>query len=352
MKIIKPLDARKKLVHKHIVYQWPPRANEATARCSCQHLVFPAVVANTSNLQAVLDRHLGILVDEYFDQFPAYESIFRILRPIQAFYQRLPEGETQQLLRQALKLLTLVHVGGDVQVCDGDATASLLIVKIFGPATGIGTRPYFATCPSNIGALPTPCFIRGQFGEVMPLLAQDLMKDVLVRLELLSLARECNQWANACATFAVFVMAVESIQYHTKKIAFHADGGPAIEEMSRVFGPPAPPELVGQKTQQTQPLSSMEQALQALVGFYKSCFSGCHSRLSDEPGGRQRSSSGGGSALRSGQRDAQESLVTELKKVLAGAQTYLLEKSKASCKTGEDLSCFFDRSLAKLFLLI
>ncbi|KAF2098638.1 hypothetical protein NA57DRAFT_75876 [Rhizodiscina lignyota] len=348
MKIVMPADRKNKLVHNHIVYQWPPQANEVTAKCRCQHHVFPAVIADTSNLKAVLDHHLGVLVDNHFDEFPAYESVLRVLRPIYTFYRRLPEGEPQQLLRQALKLLTLVHIGGDTQVCPRDPMGRLIATKAFG-RSALGERPLFPTCPSNLGSLPTPCFIRGQLGEFMPLLAQDLMTDVLSRLEFISLGRECNMWAPVLATFAVFVMAVESIEYHTEKVAFHAAEATPTPTQPRAFGPSVPAERSVQTTISTP--SPMEQGLQHMISFYKACFSGCHLRLTDEPSGRQRSSSGGSGTLSSSQRDAQDSLVAELKKVLANAQTYLLEKSKAPFKSGDDLSCYFDRNLAKFFLL-
>ena len=85
-----------KLIHQHIVYPWPPTPEPDGSNGLA---VFPAILGDTTNLKALLDERLAILVDDYFDEFPLYHSPLRVLYEIYALYKSLERvGALRSLL--------------------------------------------------------------------------------------------------------------------------------------------------------------------------------------------------------------------------------------------------------------
>lgn len=345
---------QERLRHKHLVYQWPLRHKQATEKQEQYHQVFPAVLVSTDDLKDKLHHHLGRLVGECFDDFPTHRSQLKVLRPFHTFYKTLPDGEPRRLIKEAFKLLVLVHIGGDFHM-DATDNTSRLIVRHFFEVTGESSCPdSFDTCPRDMGNFPTPCFIRGQFGLVMPQMAHEMMVSILNRVERMSLSQKCEMWPYAIVTFGLLLMAVESIDYHAEKVSFHADLDTARarsqSEPTRCAPCGLQPAL--DSSPSTGPprtgRANSDQACEQLVGFYRRCFPNCHRRLtgpSDTPG-RKRS----GSAAAAEQQEAQNTLIAELRSALSNAEAYLMEKGSDVGKTEDDLSFYFDRKLAKFFL--
>ncbi|OCL11571.1 hypothetical protein AOQ84DRAFT_185372 [Glonium stellatum] len=306
------------LYHRHIVYNWPPSARSTTSGGTpCHHAVFPAVLASTADLKESLDAHLTDLVDSHFRHFPLFCSPLRILRDIYVLYKKLPAPHAR-ILQQSLKLLVLVHIGGDTTLSALDPTVAHMMA-----AAGLVT-----TSEDGTPVAPTPCFIRGQLGAEMPALAQELMRDVLARLERLALSRQCAQWPVIVSSLAVLLMTVESIQYHAAKVGYHAssfDAQPAHQLIERA---------------KCQALD--EQGVDALLGFYRACYGGCHARLSEDGADEAESIGGGGPGVK---------FVDALRAAIKGAGPYLEERRSVSVEKLEDMNCFFDRLLAKLFEL-
>ncbi|KAF2435187.1 hypothetical protein EJ08DRAFT_392655 [Tothia fuscella] len=185
-----------------------------------------------------------------------------------------------------------------------------------------------------------PCFIRGQLGPIFAELALEYLRDLLKELEFHCLSRKCQHFPMVISTFAVVFMAVESIQYHSAKDAYHAhydDGGDAMVHSHRVDGP-----LLVDKSE----------GVDALLRFYRACFSGCHAEalLSVSKGkGIAKGDKGGESE---GAGDDGTVFVAGLKKAVEKVQYYLKGRSKVSIPAkGGDMTLLFDRLLAKLFLL-
>jgi hypothetical protein len=59
--------------------------------------VFPALLMDTTNLKAAVDRHLTRLIDdkENFAHFPLFNSPLAILKEIYTFYRTLDESTTE-----------------------------------------------------------------------------------------------------------------------------------------------------------------------------------------------------------------------------------------------------------------
>ncbi|KAK3060490.1 hypothetical protein LTS18_008440, partial [Coniosporium uncinatum] len=278
----------KKLFHKHTVYAWPPPARQTTPKRQCEHYVFPAVLAETEDLDEALEQHLALLVEGHFEAFPLFGSPLKVLGEIWRFYKSLRSEddagigcdgeEAGQLLLQALKLLVLVHVGDDLSLDPNDD-----IVRTWFPFFDTPDHPVPSTCTPRE---PTPCFIRGQFGAVMPALAERLMKDCLCRLEAMSLSRQCRVWPVIFATFAVLLMTVETIQYHGAKEGYHAiyddhDGGYRAEYDCQTASAPVPIMRPGRSVSEDVMGGTGDEEVDALLSFYKTCYSGCHSKLQD-----------------------------------------------------------------------
>lgn len=311
-----PTDIRQ-LYHQHIVYDWPPSAHSTTSNGTpYHHAVFPAILSSTSDLQESLDAHLTVLVDAHFRHFPIFCSPLRILRDIYVLYKQLPSAHAR-ILQQSLKLLVLVHIGGDTTLNTLDPAVAHMMAAA--AAAGLET-----TSEDGAPAAPTPCFIRGQLGGVMPALAQKLMRDVLARLERLALSRQCSHWPVVISSLAVLLMTVESIQYHAAKVSYHAsyDAQPAQQQLERA---------------KCQALD--EQGVDALLGFYRACYGGCHARLGED---------GGDEVEGIGVRGPEGRFVEALRGTIRNAEPYLKERRSVNMEKLEDMNCFFDRLLAKL----
>lgn len=342
IKLVKPKDMDK-LVHRHIAYPWQPDPTKPARKQPCCDFVFPAILAKTDILPTVLENHICKLLDNKanFSQFPLYRSELAVLQQIYIYYQSLPKVdilETMAMngrttLRQALKLLILVHIGGDTKLDDNCHCESHNIVAKYFPEIE-GSEPVVAT----------PCFIRGQLGPVFAHLAKKLMKDVLSRLELLSLSRDnCQHFPIILSTFAVLFMAVETIQYHAAKESYHASYDTEAERTC----------------EKIHVLANEEEGVENLLNFYNACFGNCHANLHDRSAAgfshfaaaAARTNGGAGE----GERERTVSYLKTIKKAVDRARHYLVRKKDRGC-VGDglgkgDMSVYFDRLLAKLFLI-
>ena len=304
------------LIHEHIIYSWPPEPNSLSPHT---HAVLPAVLTPdaTSNLVQTLDSHLSLLVTHHFRAFPLYCSPLRILREVYILSRSLnANSPPARILHQALKLLVLVHIGGDITLpsqSDNPVLAQLIR----------------STMNTGDKLNPTPCFIRSQFGAVMPGLALNLLKDVLSSLEQLLLKRDCDEWPVVLAIIITILMTVESIHYHAAKLPYHHNYSTAprtsLDEDRRVD----------------------DEGVKALLAFYTACFPGCHSRLRpDWEGDVTRSQQPGSSC------SAEEAFIMGVRGAVRNANTTGYLAGKASEKRqGDDMSFFFDRLVARLLFL-
>jgi len=153
------------------------------------------------------------------------------------------------------------------------------------------------------------------------------MQEVLSKLEAECLNKNCRRFPLIVSTFMVLFMAVESIQYHTHKDAFHY----AFDEEETSQGP-SKDEVDG---------------MVDLLEFYKNCFAGCHrDRLLSATDTRFWGESTG-SAMKAG-----ELALSKLRSGIQVAKGYLIDRSKESLTTrGGDITVFFDRLVARLLLL-
>jgi hypothetical protein len=307
------LESNQPHVHEHMIYSWPPESSTASGDT---HAVLPAVLTRNalSRLTQTLDNHLSQLVSHHFRHFPLFCSPLRILRDVYVFFRSLPTDSVQsRVLHQALKLLVLVHIGGDIAlppVCENEALYQIVQ----------DTMPTF-----DEGTL-TPCFIRSQFGSVMPDLALCLMKEVLSSLEQLFLNRDCADWPMSLAVTITVLMTIESIQYHAAKLPYHA-----CFDAPRS---PAPDNSYG----------ADDEGIKTILAFYAACFSGCHARLRPDWDGEAAPSSRASSP----EDVFVESVRSSIKK--ASSAGYLSRKASDTRRT-DDMEYFFDRLVARLLLL-
>jgi hypothetical protein len=267
-----------------------------------------------SDLMHTLDDHLSLLVSYHFRHFPLFCSPLRILRDVYVLSRSLPSGSSQfRTLHQALKLLVLVHVGGDVALPSPNNNRSL---------------SHLVQVTMNVpdDTTPTPCFIRSQFGCIMPGLALSLMREVLSSLEQLLLNRDCEDWPVALAVLITVLMTIESIHYHAAKIPYHNS-----------FDTPKSSILV-------QDHNVDDEGVKTLLAFYVSCFTGCHARLRPDWEGE---------ATHPQQSSRPEDVFVEnvrgsIKR--ASGVGYLSRKATEQ-RQGEDMEYFFDRLVARLLLL-
>lgn len=304
------------LVHKHVIYSWPPESSSGSAHT---HAVLPAVLTAdiTANLFQTLDSHLSLLVTQHFRAFPLFCSPLRILREVYVFSRSIPTNSVHaRTLHQALKLLVLVHVGGDISLPPRSEHPVL-------------SQLVRSTMDLSEDLQPTPCFIRSQFGAVMPGLALSLMKEVLSSLEQILLNRECDEWPIALAILITVLMTVESIHYHAAKLPYHYN-----YDTPRASNP-------------EEDLRVDEEGVKSLLAFYSACFSGCHARLRPDWEGEVTPSMHAGRAL-SPEDTFIESIREAMK--LASSAGYLSKKANEK-RQDDDMSFFFDRLVAHLLLL-
>lgn len=308
------IDSSQPLLHEHFIYSWPPNSS-STSRDT--HAVLPGILtrAATSGLTQTLDTHLSLLVSHHFRGFPLFCSPLRILRDVYVYFRSLPSTSTHhKTLHQALKVLVLVHIGGDITLPppESDLTLSQLVQK---------------TMPSHDDSTPTPCFIRSQFGSVMPGLAVHLMKSVLSSLEQLLLNRSCDDWAISLAVMIVVLMTIESIQYHAAKLPYH-----------NIFDTP-------NKSSEDSLAALEDEATRTLLSFYSACFAGCHARLRPDWEGEASTAAKG-----SRPEDVFVESVRESMRRASGAG-YLARKVKDKRDGEGDMEYFFDRLVAKMLVM-
>jgi hypothetical protein len=300
-------------LHNHFIYSWPPESGNVLEHT---HAVLPAVLTRhaMSDLMQTLDTHLSLLVSHHFRHFPLYCSPLRILRDVYVFYRSLPTDSSQsRTLHQALKLLVLVHVGGDITLPAPNHNQAL-------------SRLVHDTMEIYDNSEPTPCFIRSQFGSIMPGLALSLMKEVLSSLEQLLLNRDGEDWPMSLAILITVLMTIESIHYHAAKVPYHNS-----------FDTPRSSILVEDHNVDNEGVNT-------LLAFYTACFSGCHARLRPDWEGE---------VTQPQQNSRPEDVFVEsvrgsIKK--ASSAGYLSRKATEK-RQGDDMEYFFDRLVARLLLL-
>ena len=219
-------------------------------------------------------------------------------------------------------LLILVHIGGDVKLDDeGQAFSHNIVGR------------YFPEFQDTAPFVSTPCFIRDQLGPIFAKLAAQHMKEVLTYLEEISFNWDCKLFPIVLSTFAVFLMAIESIQYHAAKESYHASYDPVSDRESEKV-------ILDEND---------KEGVENLLNFYKACFGECHAKLHDGIVGFQHFAT----AASSNARDPEKTVtyLKMLKSAIDKAKPYLTRKKNATLKSKDDMSFFFDRLLAKLFLI-
>jgi hypothetical protein len=308
------LDGQQSCVHEHLIYSWPP---SSSAPAIHTQPVLPALLTSITlaSLGQTLDAHLEHLVMSEFKSFPPYCSPLRILHKTYAFFRSLPkESESAHLLLQALKLLVLVHVGGDITLpkqSENDPLRQLV------------------RCHMNISEhhKPSPCLIRAQFGATMPVLAGKLMKEVLSTLERILLSRNGDHWPVALATLIVVLMTIESIHYHAVKLPYHStyDGDDQPNTIDR--------------------FDAGDSAVDTILSLYKGCFSACHTRL--QPNWQ------GDLNIKTPRSAPGDHFIKSVREAIAkdDVESYLEGKASEQRFDEEDMGFFFDRLVARLLLL-
>jgi hypothetical protein len=308
------LDSPQPLVHEHLVYSWPPQALTTSTQ---NQAILPAVLTApaVASLTQDLDAHLTRLVMTEFSAFPLYVSQLRTLRSVYIFFRssRTDSKETRVLL-QALKLLVLVHIGGDITL--PKQTESRFLARLIHDTMDVSSD-----------YRPTPCFIRSQFGAIMPELAQELMRAVLSSLELLLLGRNEEDWPVTLAILMVVLMTVESIHYHSAKRPYHE----AIDTAHTAIA--------------SNLVEIDNQSVDKLLTFYNACFSACHTRL--RPNWEGELDKGAGRA------SASDTFIKNMREAIDNASPsgYLVRKAHQARCDDEDMGFYFDRLVAKLLLL-
>jgi hypothetical protein len=323
------LEEPETLIHDHIIYSWPPGDAKGDTH---RNAVLPAALTADalSTLPETIDKHLSLLVnvDQHFASFPLYPSPLRILRDIYVFYRALPpQSPYWQTLHQALKLLVLIHIGGDTTLPTPSSDPILLqLIRLKMPSLISSDSG-----DNNNTPTPTPCFIRSQFGTVIPTLAHKLMKQVLESLEQLLLNQACHEWPHALATLLVLLMAVESIQYHAAKLPYHCllDGGSGARDSNDRND--------SRNTMERKSPAADQQAIDALLRMYHSCFPGCHARLHPE--------------FRNPEPSRPEDVFVEgVKAAASKAGTEYLKRKASEERREGDMGWFFDRLVARLLV--
>lgn len=179
----------------------------------------------------------------------------------------------------------------------------------------------------------TPCFIRGQLGPIFAKLATHHMKEVLGHLEKMSFSLDYKLFPVVLSTFAVLFMAIESIQYHAAKESYHAsyDSESARESEKIILD------------------ENDREGVENLLNFYKACFGECHTKLHDGVVSYQHFASTTLSNALDPKNTA--AYLKILKGAIDKAKPYLVLKKNSTHESKDDMSFFFDRLLAKLFLI-
>lgn len=170
-----------------------------------------------------------------------------------------------------------------------------------------------------------PCFIRGQLGRILPKLARRYLNELLERLELICLSKECDQWPVVLATLAVLLMALESIQYQSARVALHA----VLDDNN------------SPKETWMLEKSLCQQGIDALIIFYRNCFPSCHRRLLTY--GEDERSRGGNLA--------QGMFIQSLRESIRNSRPYIEERKYPVYNPNiDDFTNYFDRLLANFLI--
>jgi hypothetical protein len=226
----------------------------------------------------------------------------------------------------------LIHIGGDLQLVREDYTTDHILGSVI---------------PCVDSRKVTPCFIRAQLGPVFSQLAHQLMKDVLRQLESLSSTDDASKFPVVIGTFAVLFMALESLQYHFEKTAYHAcHDNPEHADDS-----------------DNPDLKLTNEGSDILLRFYKATV--CHEQvgtLASAPresatwpvlSSRHRSYSprSHSSSLASDDHNAQ-TFMRSLRQHLFQIKPYLTDCTELSATVSRDnMDLIFDRLLAHMFLM-
>jgi hypothetical protein len=324
-------------VHKHVEYSWPPDPRIATRPVVRDDFVFPAILVDSENtIASQVEAHLAnILADRnQFQYFPVYQSSLKVLRLFYKYYLSL-HSHSRNPLKKAFQLLILVHVGGDLRLFKDDPMTTRINDKFF---------------PDIPHEHILPCFIRAQLGPIFSNVAHRLMSDVLKQLEKLSSLQDPAHFPMVIATFSVLFMALESLQYHFAKIAFHSHSDS--------------PNNIHDDIPPTRNLTEFDRS-DILLRFYRSTT--CHAQLKtlvnlpaspQLPGSFHRSRTGSSSSSWSGagcpaaNNHGATEFLASFGQALRSAAPYIAEKNNMGpVVQSTDMSCFFDRLLSKMYSL-
>ncbi|KAF1974093.1 hypothetical protein BU23DRAFT_123272 [Bimuria novae-zelandiae CBS 107.79] len=323
--IVRFEDTMTDLLHEHTIYSWPPNASPSETHT---HAVLPATLTPEalSDLETLLDTHLSLLVDQHFSSFPLFCSPLRILRHVYVYTRSLAAPSPHaHLLCQALKLLVLVHVGGDITLPPPHTSPPLAhLVHTTTPSL-----------PQDV--TPTPCFLRAQFGAIMPGLALKLMREALVSLEQLFLRRALDEWPVALAAFLVLLMSVESIQYHAAKLPYHHAHDTPLAAQSQ---------SQSSQRERERDFAADDEGVRQLLEFYQACFGACHARLGPNWQGDVDVGARQGSV-----KSAEDKFVESVREAVRGAGVGYLEAKAREAQEEGDMGFFFDRLVARLLVL-
>jgi hypothetical protein len=160
------------------------------------------------------------------------------------------------------------------------------------------------------------------------------MRQVLMELEILSPTDDSSKFPMIISSFSILMMAMESLQYHVTKLPYHTyHDGPAPD--LAVWEPP------------TRDLDEMDKS-EVLIRFYKATM--CHSRLSSLgiPGRYPSSNEFLGNVQCN---EESRKVLINLHHAIRLSRPYLEVKRQRAVVPGTDMAGFFDRLLAKMFLI-
>lgn len=307
------------LTHRHFIYQWPPPSDHAETPNVREGPVLPVVLTTAvmDQMEELLHEHLSDLVMKDFAAFPVYVSPLRVLRSVYIYFRAMgPNTEPFNYLREALKLLVLVHCHDDITIPKAAEVSEIAHI-----AYNILNPPL-----TTEFSRPAICFVRAQIREKTPQLAEELTVRVFSYLERLFQGGSEEDWPTVLALMLVMMMVLETVQYHTSKRPYHHESDSNTSHMEHND-------------------TSGESASKTLLSFYAMSFSACHTRLdltkNLEPIAE------GDERLPSSSK-----FVHHVRKAMQQAEaTRYLSAKISQQRTDGDMSFFFDRLVAKLLLL-
>jgi hypothetical protein len=127
-----PLDAPRRsddVIHEHVAYPWPP--DSTTLSIQTDHVLSAVTSADTfSNLAQLQDPLLPVLVRAHLRAFAPCYFDSRVLRLVYICLRDLSAEILHRVsIEQALRLLFLVHAGGNMTLpsrCENKALAQLI----------------------------------------------------------------------------------------------------------------------------------------------------------------------------------------------------------------------------------